>query len=89
MLGAVEFIEQLRLGDRMALPGKVIVIGGGNTAMDAASESARLGAASVLLAYRRSKDEMGAYDFEYELAKVWVSKVCLMYLQWKYSVRTM
>lgn len=70
VLGAVEFIEQLRLHQhRVSLPGKVIVLGGGNTAMDAASESARLGANPVLLAYRRGKDEMGAYGFEYDLAK--------------------
>ncbi len=37
--------------------------------MDAASESARMGAASVVLAYRRGPEEMGAYAFEYELAK--------------------
>ena len=37
--------------------------------MDAASESARMGAEKVILAYRRGKEEMGAYDFEYDLAK--------------------
>ena len=37
--------------------------------MDAASESARWGAEEVTLAYRRSKEEMGAYEFEYDLAK--------------------
>jgi glutamate synthase (NADPH/NADH) small chain len=37
--------------------------------MDAASESARLGAETVLLCYRRSKEEMRAYMFEYDLAK--------------------
>ncbi len=37
--------------------------------MDAASESARLGAEEVTLAYRRPKPEMKAYEFEYELAK--------------------
>ena len=68
--GAVEWIEQLRLNHHRATTGKkVIVLGGGNTAMDAASESARMGAESVILAYRRSKEEMGAYGFEYELAK--------------------
>jgi len=48
---------------------KVIVLGGGNTAMDAASEAARMGAEIVRLCYRRSKEEMGAYNFEYDLAK--------------------
>lgn len=68
--GAVELIEVLRKEHyNTAFGNKVIVLGGGNTAMDAASESARMGAASVKLVYRRSKEEMGAYHFEYELAK--------------------
>ena len=37
--------------------------------MDAASESARMGAEQVILAYRRSNEEKGAYEFEYDLAK--------------------
>ncbi|UOQ70018.1 FAD-dependent oxidoreductase [Hymenobacter cellulosilyticus] len=69
-VGAVEFIEQLRVQHhRTAVGRKVIVLGGGNTAMDAASESARMGAEDVILAYRRGKEEMGAYEFEYDLAK--------------------
>lgn len=69
-VGAVEFISEIRIKKFKTKVGrKVIVLGGGNTAMDAASESARMGAEKVILAYRRSKDEMGAYDFEFELAK--------------------
>ena len=68
--GAIEFVERLRVNHHTVIvPNKVIVLGGGNTAMDAASESARMGASEVVLAYRRGKEEMGAYDFEYELAK--------------------
>ncbi len=68
--GAVEFIETLRMNHHQVHMGKkVVVLGGGNTAMDAASESARLGAEKVLLTYRRSKKEMSAYGFEYDLAK--------------------
>lgn len=68
--GAVEFIENLRVNQHKVQVGKkVVVLGGGNTAMDAASESARMGAETVLLAYRRPKDTMGAYGFEYDLAK--------------------
>lgn len=68
--GATEFIEQLKEDFENTLIGKkVVVLGGGNTAMDAASESARMGADSVILAYRRDADEMGAYAFEYDLAK--------------------
>jgi dihydropyrimidine dehydrogenase (NAD+) subunit PreT len=69
VIGAVEFIEDLRMEHhKLQVPNKVIVIGGGNTAMDAASESARMGAENVILAYRRSKDDMGAYSFEYQTA---------------------
>ncbi len=69
-IGAVEFIAELRQHQQAVAVGrKVIVLGGGNTAMDAASESARLGAGQIVLAYRRGKEEMGAYEFEYELAK--------------------
>jgi glutamate synthase (NADPH/NADH) small chain len=68
--GATEFIKQLKTDFANTIIGKkIIVLGGGNTAMDAASESARMGAESVILAYRRSADEMGAYAFEYDLAK--------------------
>lgn len=67
--GAVEFIGELRFAKHtMKVPDRVIVLGGGNTAMDAASESARMGAPEVHLAYRRSKDEMGGYWFEFDLA---------------------
>lgn len=70
VFGAVEFIEKLRMNHhRVVVPKRVVVLGGGNTAMDAASESARMGAESVVLAYRRSKEKMPAYDFEYDLAK--------------------
>lgn len=69
-IGATEYIEQVKLNPLAVQTGRrVVVIGGGNTAMDAASESARLGAEEVTLAYRRSKEEMGAYEFEYDLAK--------------------
>ncbi len=68
--GAVEFIEELRMKQHeVQVPDKVVVIGGGNTAMDAASESARLGASDVVLAYRRRKESKSAYEFEYDLAK--------------------
>lgn len=48
---------------------RVAVIGAGNTAIDAATSSVRLGASSVKILYRRTSDEMTAYKFEYEFAK--------------------
>jgi dihydropyrimidine dehydrogenase (NAD+) subunit PreT len=69
VVGAVEFVERLRFEKhRLDVPRRVVVLGGGNTAMDAASESARMGAEQVYLAYRRGRDAMGAYDFEFDLA---------------------
>ena len=69
VIGAVEFIETLRMEHhKTAVADRVVVIGGGNTAMDAASEAARMGAEKVVLAYRRDKKSMGAYGFEYDLA---------------------
>lgn len=48
---------------------RVAVIGAGNTAIDAVTEARRLGAEEVMIVYRRGREEMPAYDFEYELAK--------------------
>lgn len=48
---------------------KVAVIGAGNTAIDAATCSKRLGADRVQIFYRRTREEMTAYEFEYEFAK--------------------
>lgn len=48
---------------------KVAVIGAGNTAIDAATCSKRLGAEKVQIMYRRTRKEMTAYEFEFEFAK--------------------
>ena len=70
VVGATEWIEELRKKPLHAtkVGPKVIVVGAGNTAIDAATEAARLGAQEVTIVYRRGKDEMPAYEFEYELA---------------------
>ena len=68
---AVEFIAELRQADDLtALPvgRNVVVIGGGMTAVDAAVQSKLLGAENVTIAYRRSRDDMGASRFEQDLA---------------------
>jgi glutamate synthase (NADPH/NADH) small chain len=46
-----------------------VVVGGGNTAIDAATAALRLGAEEVHVLYRRSETEMPAFQFEYDLAK--------------------
>ncbi len=62
--GAVEWIEALRdRRHRHPVPERVVVLGGGNTAMDAAAEAARCGA-TVTLVYRRGPEDLKAYGFE-------------------------
>lgn len=69
---AIEFIEQLRQTEdksQMPIGNNVVVIGGGNTAIDAAIQSKRLGAETVTLVYRRGEDNMSATNWEIDLAK--------------------
>jgi len=68
---AVDFIADLRQSEDLGtLPvGRhVVVIGGGMTAIDAAVQSKLLGAESVTVAYRRSREDMGASRYEQNLA---------------------
>ena len=68
---ALSFIRYVK--DRNLKPlGKskaTVVIGAGNTSIDAVTQSKRTGAAKVIMAYRRGPGEMGAYPFEYKLAQ--------------------
>ena len=68
---ALEFVYQThrRPLDECEVGRRVVVIGGGNTAIDAANAAARLGAERVVIAYRRTAADMPAYDHEVELAK--------------------
>ncbi len=69
---AVGFIAELRQAPdpRQLVPGRrVIVIGGGNTAIDAAVQSRRLGAEDVTIAYRRGPADMGATRWEQDFAR--------------------
>ena len=69
VLEAVDFLRRVALGDRR-VPGKrIVVIGGGNVAIDAARTCLRLGCQSVTLAYRRSRSEMPADREEVEHAE--------------------
>ncbi|WP_054023650.1 NAD(P)-dependent oxidoreductase [Bacillus sp. FJAT-28004] len=67
---AIDFVEATKTELTTDFIGKrVAVIGAGNTAVDAATCSVRLGAANVKMVYRRTREEMTAYDFEFEFAK--------------------
>jgi glutamate synthase (NADPH/NADH) small chain len=68
---AVEFIAELRqASDLASLPvgRRVVVIGGGMTAIDAAVQSKLLGAEEVTICYRRGQEHMNASEFEQDLA---------------------
>jgi len=66
---AVEFLRHVSLGKTVDIDEKVAVIGGGNSAIDAACTSLRLGAKEVTILYRRSRNEMPALPHEIEAAK--------------------
>ena len=68
---ALEFIEKIKTRDWMNVPlGKnVVVIGAGNTAIDAVTQAKRLGAERVILIYRRTEKDAPAYEYEMELAR--------------------
>ena len=70
VVDALRFIERYKTLPDFNVGRAVIVIGAGNTAIDAANAAVRLGARDVHLFYRRTEKEMPAFPFEYDHAKV-------------------
>ncbi len=69
VLDALEFLRERALGKGQNCGGKaIVVLGGGNVAVDAARSAVRLGAANVTILYRRTREEMPAYTEEIEEA---------------------
>jgi dihydropyrimidine dehydrogenase (NAD+) subunit PreT len=68
VVDALEFIASYKMGALTTSPAQVIVIGAGNTAIDAACAAKRLGAESSTVLYRRGERQMSAFAFEYEHA---------------------
>lgn len=64
VLGGIDFLRQVAEGNPPDIVGRVAVVGGGNTAMDAVRTSVRLGAEEVCLIYRRTRAEMPADALE-------------------------
>jgi len=69
VIDALRFIAEYKTHRGARVGRRVVVIGGGNTAIDAATAALRLGAEEVHMLYRRSETEMPAFEFEYDLAK--------------------
>ena len=65
----ITLLKDANLGKPVKLGEKVVIIGGGNVAIDAARTALRLGSKDVRIVYRRSKDEMPAYREEVEAAE--------------------
>ena len=68
VLDAVGLLRDMEGEDKPLLGRRVVVYGGGNTAMDAARTAKRLGADEAIIVYRRTRDRMPAHDIEVEEA---------------------
>jgi dihydropyrimidine dehydrogenase (NAD+) subunit PreT len=66
---ALDLIAGYKSGERTTVPARVVVVGAGNTAIDAAIAAVRLGATDVHIVYRRGPEQMSAFAFEYEHAR--------------------
>ena len=68
VIDALSFIARYKT-DKPQAGRRVVVVGAGNTAIDAATAAKRLGAEEVHIVYRRGEAEMPAFAYEYEIAK--------------------
>ena len=68
VLDAVAVLRSMEGEDKPMLGRKVVVYGGGNTAIDVARTAKRLGATEAIIVYRRNREKMPAHDFEVEEA---------------------
>ncbi|MFH1624106.1 MAG: FAD-dependent oxidoreductase [Pseudomonadota bacterium] len=64
----LQFLRDIRMGRKIGLKGKVIVIGGGNVAFDVARTALRVGTTDVQIYYRRTREEMPAWEKDIEEA---------------------
>ncbi|MFP4014639.1 MAG: NADH-quinone oxidoreductase subunit NuoF [Chitinispirillaceae bacterium] len=69
VVDALDFLRQYNLRGSVPVGKKVVVIGGGNAAVDAARTALRLGAETVTIVYRRTREQMPAYAEEIEEAQ--------------------
>jgi glutamate synthase (NADPH/NADH) small chain len=69
VVDALEFIARYKAAGDMKVGNNVVVVGAGNTAIDAANAARRMGADRVTIVYRRTESDMPAFGFEYEHAK--------------------
>ncbi len=68
ILDAVNLLHSMEGEEPPLLGRRVVIYGGGNTALDAARTARRLGASEAIIVYRRTREKMPAHDFELEEA---------------------
>ena len=68
IVDAVSVLRSMEGEDKLMLGRRVVVYGGGNTAIDVARTAKRLGATETIIVYRRTREKMPAHDFEVEEA---------------------
>jgi dihydropyrimidine dehydrogenase (NAD+) subunit PreT len=66
---ALDLIAGYKSGASTKVPERVVVVGAGNTAIDAAIAAVRLGSTDVHIVYRRGPEQMSAFSFEYDHAR--------------------
>ncbi len=69
ILNALQLISAYKTGHITRMSGAVVVVGAGNTAIDAAIAARRLGADPVTMLYRRGPNDVSAFDFEFDHAR--------------------
>jgi glutamate synthase (NADPH/NADH) small chain len=69
VIDALEFIAGYKTASNLTVGNNVVVVGAGNTAIDAAIAARRMGAERVTIVYRRTENDISAFGFEYEHAK--------------------
>ena len=69
VMGGIDFLRRVAEGERPDIGDQVVIVGGGNTAMDACRTAVRLGAKEVYVAYRRTEKEMPADQLEIDEAR--------------------
>ena len=68
ILDAVSVLRGMETGEAPKLGRRVVIYGGGNTALDVARTAKRLGASEALIVYRRTREQMPAHEFELQEA---------------------
>jgi 2-oxoacid:acceptor oxidoreductase delta subunit (pyruvate/2-ketoisovalerate family) len=68
VLDAISVLRSMEGEEKPMLGRRVVVYGGGNTAIDVARTAKRLGASEAIIVYRRTREKMPAHDFEVEEA---------------------